>query len=615
VPPGLRESGYAAAVTAPPTPFRIPAGPFPFEPRLPVPPATDHRILDVALADLRRMAPRWPAVPPNERIRLLEAAMRATAAVADRWIDLAARAEGLDPFHLAAAEEALVGPMLVARGLRYHRDSLRDIARGRAPRIAGPITARPDGRTVARVFPTSLLEAGLYLGDRAEVWFAPGVGPSDVVARQAGAYRSTEAAPGAVCLVLGAGNVSSIGPLDVVHKLFVENRVVILKTHPVQAHLAEVIEAALAPLVEAGVLRIVHGDGVQGGYLANHPDVDELHITGSDRTYDAIVFGPGADGAERKARDEPVLHKPFSAELGNVTPIIVVPGPWSASDLEYHADNIASMLTNNAGFNCVAARVVVTHASWPLRTALLDGIRARLAATPTRSAYYPGAAARHAAFVEAHPEAEQFDGSGAHHAARAGTAADGADDHLPWTFIAGLDPARPDEPCFGVEAFCSVFGETALDAPDTASFLDAATAFANDRLWGTLNATVIVHPRTAADPAVAPALDRAIAGLRYGTVSLNHWSGIGYGIAVTPWGAYPGHVRTDIGSGVGFVHNPLMLDGIEKVVLRCPFRAWPRPVWFTSHRTADRLGREMTRFEADRSLLRLPRIGYLALRG
>jgi len=549
------------------------------------------------------MAPRWPAVPPADRVRLLDATIRTSVQAADRWFELAARAEGLDPFHLASAEEALVGPMLLVRGLRFHRDALRDLARGRKPRFAGPVRVRDDGRTTVGVFPTSPVEALLCQRIHADVWFEPGMTPDDVVERQARAYRTPDG--GGVCLVLGAGNVSSIGPLDVLHKLFVENRVVILKTHPVQAHLDEPLAAAMAPLVDAGVLRIVHGDAVQGGYLAHHPGVDELHITGSDRTYEAIVFGGGPDGAERKRLDEPIMQKPFSAELGNVTPIIVVPGAWTNADLDYHAENIASMLTNNAGFNCVAARVIVTHAGWPLRQALLDRIARRMARTPTRSAYYPGAAARHAAFMAAHPEAWQLGDP---------TAGDHPD-HLPWTLIPGLDPAHEDEPCFTTEAFCSIVGETALPASDAADFLDRATAFANERLWGSLNATVIIDPRTARDAAVAPAFNRAIGGLRFGTVAINHWSGIGFGIAVTPWGAYPGHTRTDIGSGVGFVHNPLMFEGIDKVVLRGPFRAFPKPVWFTSHRQALRLGKSMTRFEADRAVWRLPAIGVLGLLG
>ena len=43
-----------------------------------------------------------------------------------------------------------------------------------------------------------------------------------------------------------------------------------------------------------------------------------------------------------------------------------------------------------------------------------------------------------------------------------------------------------------------------IDAPDTAAFLERAVRFANETLWGTLNATLIVDPRTAKDPASDP---------------------------------------------------------------------------------------------------------------
>jgi acyl-CoA reductase-like NAD-dependent aldehyde dehydrogenase len=331
--------------------------------------------------------------------------------------------------------------------------------------------------------------------------------------------------------------------------------------------------------------------------------VDTLHITGSDRTHDAIVYGPGPDGEARRRRDDPVMVKPFTSELGNLTPIIVVPGRWSSAELDYHAENIATMLTNNAGFNCTTSRVIVTAAGWPQRAALLDRIRQRLRSLPTRLAYYPGAAARFDAFREIHPEAELFG------------ARDGGDGHLPWMLIPGLSPDATGDPCYRVEAFCSVTAETPIEAPDAATFLAKAAVFANDGLWGTLNATLIVDPRTAGDAAVRPALEAAIEALRYGTVSLNHWSAAGYGIGITPWGAYPGHARHDIGSGTGFVHNPLMFDRVEKTVIRGPFRAWPKPPWFSNHSGAHKLMPELTRFEADHHPGRLLPILWYAVRG
>jgi hypothetical protein len=555
--------------------------------------------LDSAVADLRATADGWVRATPEARIRLLDEVIRATLPVTDRWTELASRHEGLDPAGPDSAEEGIVGPYVFLRGARLHRDAIRAIARTGLPRIPGPVRTLPDGRAAARVFPTDLVDRVTYGGTVADVWMERPVTPESLPSTMALPYRSP--GPGRVCLVLGGGNASSIGPLDVLHKVFVELQVVVLKIHPEMAHLAGVHAAALEPLVRAGVLRIVHGGADEGGHLARHPGVDTLHITGSHRTYEAIVFGSGREGDDRKRRDDPVLTKPFTAELGNLTPIIVVPGRWSAAELDYHAENIVTMLTNNAGFNCTTSRVIVTASGWPQRAALMDRIRARLAALPTRLAYYPGARERFAAFAEVHPEAERF-----------GTAGEG---HLPWMLIPDLSPHASGDPCYRVEAFCSITAETVIEAPDAASYLARAVAFANETLWGTLNATVIVDPRTAGDPAFRPGLEQAIADLRYGTVSLNHWSAIGYGLGITPWGAFPGHRRTDIESGTGFVHNPLMFGRVEKTVIRAPFRAWPKPVWFAGHRTAHRVVRHLVRFEGDRRPDRLVPIGLLAIRG
>jgi hypothetical protein len=117
------------------------------------------------------------------------------------------------------------------------------------------------------------------------------------------------------------------------------------------------------------------------------------------------------------------------------------------------------------------------------------------------------------------------------------------------------------------------------------------------------------------DPDVAAAVERAVADLRYGTVSINHWSALGFALGVTPWGAFAGQARNDIGSGIDVVHNSLMFSRVEKTVIRAPFRAFPKPVWFETHRTANRLARMLVRFEAKPSLLRLAAMMPRALIG
>jgi acyl-CoA reductase-like NAD-dependent aldehyde dehydrogenase len=427
----------------------------------------------------------------------------------------------------------------------------------------------------------------------------PGVTEEALPLTQALAYRKPDA--GGICLVLGGGNVSSIGPLDAIDKLFVANRVVLLKLHPTLAFLAPILSLGLRSLIRDGFLRIVQGGAAAGAYLSEHPDVDELHITGSYRTYNAIVFGIGQEGEARQRRDDPIMEKPFSAELGSLTPVIVVPGRWSAADIAYQADNLATMLTNNAGFNCTTPRVVITPAGWRHRQPFLNAVRARLGATRARVAYYPGATERFDQFIAAHPEAEQFGMRD--------------DRRLPWALITDLDPGARDDICFTTEAFCGVVGELPLPSADVADYLSRAVAFANESLWGSLNATLIVHPSSVADPEVAVAVERAVADLRYGTVAINHWSALGFALGVTPWGAFPGQARDDIGSGTDFVHNSLMFSRVEKTVIRAPFRAWPKPVWFGTHRTANRLARMLVRFEANPSLLRLAAMMPRALIG
>ena len=553
--------------------------------------------LDQAIAELRTRRAAWVAVSPPDRLRLIRELRRDVASVADRWSAAVAKAEGLDPSE--AAEAWLTGPYITLRQLRFVGTSLRGIARHGAPRIPGGVVTLPDGRVSARVVPFDRFDRLMYRGVTADVWMQPGVTQEAFPLAQALAYRKPDA--GGICLVLGGGNVSSIGPLDAIDKLFVANRVVLLKLHPTLAFLAPILSLGLRSLIRDGFLRIVQGGAAAGAYLSEHPDVDELHITGSYRTYNAIVFGTGQEGEARRLRDDPILDKPFSAELGNLTPVIIVPGRWSAADIDYQADNLATMLTNNAGFNCTTPRVVITPAGWRHRQPFLNAVRARLGATPARVAYYPGATERFDQFIAAHPEAEQFGMRD--------------DRRLPWALITDLDPGAQDDICFTTEAFCGVFGELPLPSSDVADYLSRAVAFANESLWGSLNATLIVHPSSVADPEVAVAVERAVADLRYGTVAINHWSALGFALGVTPWGAFPGQARDDIGSGTDFVHNSLMFSRVEKTVIRAPFRAWPKPVWFGTHRTANRLARMLVRFEANPSLLRVAAMMPRALIG
>ncbi len=562
--------------------------------------ATPRQQIDEALRQLAAKKGDWVGTSLADRRGILAELIKDFAEVSAAWAEASREGEKIPAGTPTAGEEWVAGPYMVMRNLRLLDSALAEIAEHGQPVVPGPVRTRPDGQVTAQVFPQTLYDRMFYSGVTAEVWMEPGVTAEGLAATQASAYKE-EGGDGGVCLVLGAGNVSSIGPMDLLYKLFVENRVVILKMHPLNAYLGPQLAEGFQALLDWGVLRIVYGGAEEGAYLCEHPEVTEIHITGSDKTVEAIVFGPGEEGRLRKQQRRPKLVKPVSSELGNVSPVIVVPGPWSRGDVDYQGESLVSMLTNNAGFNCNATRVIVQHEDWEQRGDLLNAVRRHLAKVEPRHAYYPGAADRHAAFVDAHPEAERYGKPG--------------EGELPWTLVPHVDPSAEDDICYNTEAFCGVFAATALEAATVPEFLDRAVELANQRLWGTLNATLIVHPASLKDPAVAEAVDRAVAGLRYGTVSINNWAAVGYGLVITPWGAYPGHDVYDIKSGSGVVHNTLMFDRPQKTVARSPFKTQPKPVWFPSHRTTLAMGEKLTRFEAAPSVWKLPSIFWSALRG
>lgn len=565
--------------------------------------ALDTAPLDLAVTDLREAAASWTATPLAERISLLERMLPLISVRAPGMVADSATAKGYAADSGWAAEDWVSAPWALAQTVGAYLHVLRRLAAGQGPVPAKSVRSR-NGRTVVGVFPATAADRLLLNGFTAEVWTLPGTTREQVLSRAAGEYRGR---PGetAVALVLGAGNVPAITPLDILHKLYADGQVVLVKMNPVNAHLRPHFEAVFGEFVERGWVRFVDGGGAEGAYLTTHEDVDTIHVTGSERTHDAIVWGTGARAEERRRANTPVNDKPFTSELGGVSPCIVAPGPWSAADFRFQAEHIVTSKLNNSGHNCVASQLLLVPRHWDGAERLLAEIRHLLRELPQRDDYYPGAADRIAAAMRAHPDAETYG------------------DDLCRVLVPDITDA--DDPMVTDEVFASALGVVRLPGEDTPQFLRAAVEFANDRLPGTLGATLLVHPRT--ERAHRAAVDEAVAGLRYGTLGVNCWSAFGFLLGYTPWGAFPGHTRQDIGSGIGFVHNAFMLEDVEKTVLRAPFAPAPRglftgspslsprPPYYVTSRTGTTTMRRLTAYAADPRVTRLPGIFASALRG
>lgn len=560
--------------------------------------------LDDDIAALRTGSRSWAQLTLDQRARLLARVRDEVTRVAEEWADTASTAKGIEPGHPLRGEEWLAGPYAALVALDAYIGSLRALAKGESPLAGVKATPAPGGRVALHTFPMTATDGLLLSGYTGELWLRAGVS-EDQARADAGLAQLAPTVSGGVGLVLGAGNVPAIPVLDVLYELLAHNRVALLKLNPTMDALLPVFERALAPLIEPGFLRIVTGGADVGAHLTRHDGIDHVHITGAEATFDAIVWGAGgktpqarAAARRRKREGRPLLRKPITAELGGVSPIIVVPGRWTEADLRYQAEHIVTMRLHNSGHNCIAGQVVLMSRDWAQRDAFLEALRTAYASAPERPVWYPNSDDKLAAAADAYPDAEWLAGR-----TRALIAVDGAD-------ASALQTTEYFAPVLGVVELPGLGQE----------FLDAAVRHANDQLAGTLGANILIDPET--QKALGDGFERALADLRYGAIAVNAWTAFVFLTPTLSWGAFPGNTLDAIGSGVGVVHNALLVDATERSVVRGPFRPFPRaitggertvlpkPPWFVTSRTGATVSEGFTRFRMDGSWARL--LGTLA---
>jgi aldehyde dehydrogenase (NAD(P)+) len=564
--------------------------------------ATTHKQIDWDLETLQTQKSHWTSLPLKEKIALLRAVRRGLRRVAKDLAELSAVKKGVDPKSNMAGDEWVLGPWAAGYAMTTLIATLERISAGRPHDLQSSVTR--SGQLAVRVFPRDAFENLLVNGLTTEVWMEPGVNAANLEQHIAPGVKQPP--PGKVALVLGAGNIVSIPILDTLHKLYAEGEVVMLKMNPVNDYAGPLIAEIFAPLINAGYIRMAYGGPDIGVYLTDHPGIETIHMTGSARTHDAIVFGVGEAGAARKVAKQPRLNKPVSSELGGVCPAIVTPGNWTPADITFQAENIVAQRLYHNGYNCCSTQVIVLPRGWDGAPALMAEIARLMRELPARHPYYPGSQQRADAARAAHPGAITFE----HDPVR--------------TLIPGLD-ANARQQVFEEEAFCAVLAQTALPALTVEAYLRAAVDFCNTRLAGSLSATLLIDPETAS--AHAAALEETLAGLRYGSIGVNIWGAGGFMLPGAAWGAYPGNTIDDVGSGIGMVHNAYLLDCAQKTVMRGQFRpltrAWqhgapnlmPKPLWYVTHKQALATARRVTYFALDPGWGHMPGLFAAALRG
>lgn len=561
-------------------------------------------VIEGIVARLHEGEKAWAATDLARRKDLLTQMSTLIDDSAQEWVRIAGSIKQLPAGSPLFGEEWTSGPWAVLAALRALGETIDRLLAGKSALDGFVFRPVPGDRVATQVMPHSIYDRLLLSGFTAEVWMQPGV-TAESARKAAGLGLLTPAKTRGISLVLGAGNIFSIAPLDTIYQLYAENRVVVLKLNPVTDPLLPVFQKIFKPFIDLGVVEIITGGAEVGGALAHHAGVAAVHMTGSEHTHDAIVWGPGAEGSAAKAAGTPRLTKPITSELGGVAPTIIIPGTWSKRDLRFQAQHVATQRLHNSGSNCVASQVVVVSSDWAQKDAFLAELNRAIADAPARPAWYPGSCDRVDKARETHPGAATETGGTAERT------------------VLRLDASAADEPAFADEYFAPVLGVTELSGSGS-DFLQRAVDFSNHTLRGTLGANIVVRPRDRKKIADFEAL---IAEMRYGTIAINAWTAVGYLAAYATWGAFPGHPLDNVESGIGVVHNAALIAEPERTVVTGPFRPSPRslatgefsispkPPWFVNNRTADVTGRRLTKFAAKPGWRRLLAIFPSALRG
>ena len=555
---------------------------------------TSHRRLDKSIQQLNQAKQEFANLSIDERIQLIDSIYKGYLHVAKRSVQASCAAKGIEFGTPAEGEEWISGPLCVCRHLRLLKESLEQIKKTGTTELP-EAESLDNGQLSIPVFPNSLIDKALFKGVTIDMRLQKGVDKASLKSRRASFYRD-KPHDGKVVVVLGAGNLSCIPAMDVLTKMFNEGKTCILKMNPVNAYLGYFIEEAFKDAIEKKYLAVVYGSVEQAKYLIQHEGVDEIHITGSNNTHDYIYWGPpGRERVERMARNNPIVKKNGTSSLGNISPVIVYPGNYSKEELEYQAEDIAGSLNFNSGFMCSVPVAIITASHWEQRNTFLDLLEQKIAQLEQRRAYYPGAKERWQSAVMSSMDFKVL-GEEKQHC-------------TPWAIAKGLTEEDQDFEIYQHEPFCSVVTETVIDTENGIEFLEKATQFVNNKLWGTLSASIIIDPRSASNEQVSKSLETSIESLEYGTVAINSsFTALSFLTATAAWGGYPGSVLSNIQSGTGWMHNTSMVEGIEKMVARFPIVNTRKPFFFPSHKKKLQLAHKMIDNEVNHKWSKIPMI-------
>ena len=541
--------------------------------------------IDRNISKLRVNSAEFLNLDKANLISMLEQTVDNIKSISYYWASLSSEKKG----HLTKSkegEEWIGGPFSCIYALQYFIEYLQN--------DNGLDINKFDEKTKSyKVFPTKNIEKLLFPFLEGEIRFGKNLNFNQINEYRGFANRFNNNKP-KITLILGAGNVSSIPVLDALFHMIAHKSVIYIKLNPVNDYLLPIFTQVFEPFISRGFMIITEGDMEASKYLTEHEGFQQTHLTGSNYTYENIVYGRTLSDKERSLKTLPKINKkPITTELGNVTPIIVHPGNWSRAEIRHQAKKIVTAKLNNSGFNCIAAQVIVLPKHWKHTDKLKRDIKYYLKKVGDTTSYYPGANENLNDLLQTE-NYEQINNLSC---------------STPF-LVSDLDLEKE----YGdKEVWSTALYFQELPYSTYENFCSKAVDYVNNELWGNLGVTVLIKnhkKKTNQD-----ILNTYIEELKYGTVAINEWSALGFVIPTLPWGGYPGNKDNDIQSGQGYVHNALLFESPQKGIVYSRFRLSPLidPPWFVTNKKAHRIFKHLTYYQASKSKINLIKLIFSTL--
>ena len=541
--------------------------------------------IDRNISKLRVNSSEFLNIDKITLITLLNQTIENIKAISYYWATLASEKKGILN-KSKEGEEWIGGPFACIYAIQYFIDSLQN-------EDGLNISNFDDSKKSYKVFPTKTIEKLLFPFLEGEVRFGKNLSFEQINEFRGFANRFKNN-KSKITLILGAGNVSSIPVLDALFHMIAYKSVIYMKLNPVNDYLLPIFTQVFEPFISRGYMIITEGDMEASKYLTQHEGFHHTHLTGSNFTYENIVYGKILTDKERSVKTlHKVNKKPITTELGNVTPIIVHPGNWSRSEIKHQAKKIVTAKLNNSGFNCIAAQVIVLPKDWKHTQKLKDDILFYLKKVGDTTSYYPGASENLDQLLETE-NYEQINNLSC---------------NTPF-LVSDLDLEKEYA---NKEVWSTALYFKEIPYTSNENFCSNSIEYVNNELWGNLGVTVLIkNHKKKTNQSI---LNDYVENLKYGTVAINEWSALGFVIPTLPWGGYPGNKDNDIQSGQGYVHNSLLFESPQKGVVYSRFRLSPiiDPPWFVTNKKAHRIFKNLTYYQATKSKINLVKLIFSTL--